>query len=184
MKFQATPLPGVFTIDLEPQRDARGFFARAFCMREFAGAGILFPVVQASISRTITRGSLRGMHYRNGPPPEPKLVRCIRGAVWDVVVDLRPASPTFGQHVAAKLSAANGRAMVVPPGCAHGFQSLTDHAETLYLAGSEHIEGSEAGIRFDDPSIGIRWPLPVRLIHPRDLSWPLLPSRKTLLITG
>ena len=159
---------------LDPHQDERGFFARAFCRQEMSDHGIDFTPVQANLSQSRLRGTLRGMHYRMHEKPEDKIVRCIRGSVWDVVIDLRPRSPTRLQYVALEISAANGLAIHIPDGCAHGHQTLTEDCELFYLMSDIHREGAASGIRYDDPAIGIDWPLPVSSIHPRDLEWPLI----------
>jgi dTDP-4-dehydrorhamnose 3,5-epimerase len=174
MIFQETKLGGVFIVELDKKEDLRGFFARAFCAGELQGHGVDFNAVQANISHNLKKGTLRGMHYQAPPASEPKFIRCIRGAVWDVIVDMRPGSPTYLQHLGVELSADNGRAIYVPDLFAHGNQALTDGAELLYLMGGEYTPGFERGLRFDDPAIGIVWPLPVSVIHERDCEWPFL----------
>lgn len=176
MIFQTTPLPGVVIVELERKEDERGFFARAFCAREFEQHGLSTRFVQANVATNHRRGTLRGLHYQAAPAREPKFIRCIRGAVWDVVVDLRPDSPTYLQHVAVELSADNHRAIHVPDLCAHGYQTLTDHAELLYLVGEYYTPGCERGLRHDDPALELTWPLPVSVISAKDRAWPLLPA--------
>lgn len=174
MKFTGLEIPGSFLIDLEPFVDDRGFFARAWCADEFAAAGIDAAFVQANIGRNKHRGTLRGLHYQEAPHAEAKLVRCTRGAVYDVLVDLRPESPTYRAWFGSELSAENHRMLFVPEGCAHGYQSLTDDAEVYYQVSSRYAPGAERGIRYDDPAIGVRWPLPISNISPKDRAWPLL----------
>ncbi len=174
MIFHETKLAGAYIIELDKKEDFRGFFARAFCADELRRHGVEFQAVQANISHNERKGTLRGMHYQAPPTSEPKFIRCIRGAVWDVIVDMRPDSPTYLQHLGVELSAVNGRAIYVPNLFAHGNQALTDGAELLYLMGGEYTPGFERGLRYDDPAIGIEWPLPVTLIHERDCEWPFL----------
>ncbi len=174
MVFRETALPGVFIVDLERREDSRGFFARAFCAREFERHGVEARVAQANISFSRHKGTVRGLHYQVPPAAETKLVRCVRGAIWDVVVDLRPDSETYLQHLGVELSADNRRALIVPGLVAHGTQTLTDDAEMLYLVSEFYTPGCERGLRHDDPVLGIRWPLPVTVISDKDAAWPLL----------
>lgn len=176
MIFHETKLAGVFIVELERKSDARGFFARSFCAAEFRIHGIEFNAVQANISHNHRKGTLRGMHYQAAPVSEPKFIRCIRGAVWDVIIDMRPDSPTYQQHLGLELSADNGRAIYVPDLMAHGNQALSDGAELLYLMGGSYTPGFERGVRHDDPAIDIEWPLPVSVIDEKDLNWPLIGS--------
>jgi dTDP-4-dehydrorhamnose 3,5-epimerase len=173
MRFTETELAGAFVVDLEPHRDERGFFARAFDAAEFERRGLSGAVAQVSLSHNDRRGTLRGMHFA-APQGETKLVRCVRGAMHDVIVDVRPGSATRGRHVAVELSAGNRRALYVPEGFAHGFQTLADDTEVLYQIAQYHTPGSERGLRFDDPALGIEWPLPVTVISARDRAWPSL----------
>lgn len=175
MIFQRTAIHDAWIIELEKLEDPRGFFARAFCSAELAARGIRFIPLQANLSHSLRRGTVRGMHWRDDDAPEAKFIRCVRGAVHDVIVDLRPHSPSHLRQVAIDLSADNGRAILVPHGCAHGHQTLTHHAELLYLMDSPHAPGHERGARHDDPALAIDWPLPVSSIHPRDLAWHPLP---------
>lgn len=175
MIFHETPLAGAFLVDLDRKEDARGFFARAYCAREFEQHGLAPRMVQANMSSNHQRGTVRGMHYQVPPASEPKFIRCIRGAIWDVIVDMRPQSPTYRQHFGVELSADNRRAIYVPDLFAHGNQALTDGAELLYLVGEFYTPGCERGVRHDDPALGIRWPLPVSVISDKDRAWPLLP---------
>jgi dTDP-4-dehydrorhamnose 3,5-epimerase len=176
MIFERTPLDGAYIVELDCNRDERGFFARAFCATEFADQGLQGNMVQANLSYSGRRGTLRGMHYQVAPATEPKFVRCIRGAVWDVIVDMRPESSTYRQHFGVELSADNRRALYVPDLFAHGNQSLTDDAELFYLVGGFYTPGCERGLRHDDTVLGIEWPLPVSVISDKDRSWPLLDS--------
>ena len=168
MRFAETPLAGAFVIDIEPASDERGSFARAFCADEFAARGLDGRCAQSSICLNHHRGTIRGMHLQLPPVAEAKLVRCIRGSVLDVIVDLRPGSPTFLHHFAVTLSAQNHRALYVPPLLAHGYQVLEDDSELYYQMSEPYAPGFERGIRYDDPQLGIAWPLPVTVISHRD----------------
>jgi dTDP-4-dehydrorhamnose 3,5-epimerase len=170
--FTETPIPGAYVLDLELREDKRGFFARTFCAREFEARGLSPVVAQCSISYNHRAGTVRGMHWQAEPAPEPKLVRCTRGAIWDVIIDLRPGSPARGRHFGVELSAENRKALYIPPLCAHGFQTLTDAAEVAYQVGEFHTPGTERGLRHDDPAFRIAWPLPVSVIAEKDASWP------------
>jgi dTDP-4-dehydrorhamnose 3,5-epimerase len=172
MRFLPTPLPGVALVEPELLEDERGFFARCFCAEEFAAHGLDARVVQCSTSFTRQRGAVRGLHYQRAPYGETKLVRCTAGALWDVVVDLRPASAAFGRHFAVELSAANRRMLYVPQGVAHGFQTLADGTEVFYQMSAPHAPDAAAGVRWDDPALGIEWPLAVTVISARDRSYP------------
>lgn len=174
MLFTETRLAGAFVIDLERREDDRGFFARAFCRREFAEHGLEDLVAQANIAYNHRRGTLRGMHFQYPPAAETKLVRCVRGAILDVIVDLRPESPTYLEHVAVELDATSGRAIYVPRRFAHGYQTLEDATETMYLVGEFYSPSDEGGLRYDDPRLGIEWPLEVTSISAKDSAWPLL----------
>jgi dTDP-4-dehydrorhamnose 3,5-epimerase len=176
MDFISTPLRGAFVLELEKHVDQRGFFARTFCADEFQGRGLNARVVQCSLSFNRRRGTLRGMHYQAAPVAEAKLVRCIAGAIYDVIVDIRAESPTYLQHFAVELSAANRRGLYIPEGFAHGFQALTDGAELLYQISEFYAPGYDQGLRYDDPALAIQWPLVVTAISERDASWPLLGS--------
>lgn len=171
MIFHETKLNGAFIVDLDMKDDDRGFFARAFCAQEFEVLGLRPQVMQANLSYNHSMGTLRGMHYQVSPASEPKFIRCIRGAIWDVIIDMRPESPTYLEHLGVELSAENRRAIYVPDMFAHGNQALTDGAELLYLVGEFYTPGCERGVRYDDPSIGIEWPLPVSVISEKDASW-------------
>lgn len=172
MKFAQTELPGVFLIEPELLADGRGAFARSFCVVEFAAAGIEFEVVQANISFNQFSGTVRGMHFQADPHAEAKVVRCTRGALYDVVVDLRPDSAMYGKWVGAELNADNRKALYIPEGCAHGFQTLLDNTEVDYLMSSRYHPEAASGVRFDDAAIGIDWPLPVSSVSDRDRDWP------------
>jgi dTDP-4-dehydrorhamnose 3,5-epimerase len=173
--FSRTPIEGVAVIDLEPREDFRGFFARTFCTEEFAAHGIKVPVVQCNVAYNRRRGTLRGLHYQRPPNEEAKLIRCTRGAIFDVVVDLRPDSPTFKRWVASELRADNGRMMWAPEGFAHGFQTLVDDTEVFYQMSVPYAAQDAAGVRWDDPDLVIGWPnVSDRIISSRDRALPLL----------
>ncbi|MVA77267.1 dTDP-4-dehydrorhamnose 3,5-epimerase [Auraticoccus sp. F435] len=174
MKISTTAIDGVAVIDLERREDDRGFFARTFCAEEFAAAGLEPVVDQCNLSGNHRAGTLRGMHLQVAPHPETKLVRCVRGAVLDVIVDLRPDSPTRLQHVAVELSADNRRALYVPAYFAHAYLTLVDDTEVMYQVTGRYEPSAERGLRHDDPALGIEWPLPVTTISAKDASWPLL----------
>jgi dTDP-4-dehydrorhamnose 3,5-epimerase len=176
MQFTETKLNGAYIIDLEPREDARGFFARTFCAREFKEHGLGTDFVQCSISMNRMRGTLRGMHYQLPPAGEAKLVRCTAGAIHDVIVDLRRDSPTYLQHFGVDLTAQNRCALYVPEMFAHGFQTLEDDTEIFYQMSEFYAPDKSAGVRFDDPKLGIVWPLPVAAIADKDRTWPLLQS--------
>ncbi len=172
MKFIEAALPGVFVIEPEPVEDERGFFARTFCAREFEQQGLDARLMQCSISFNPSKGTLRGMHYQAPPLAEAKLVRCTRGAIFDVVVDLRLDSPTYKQWFAAHLSAENYRALYIPQGLAHGFQTLADATEVAYQMSEYFHADSARGVRWDDPAFGIQWPDDVRIISAKDRAYP------------
>ena len=174
MIFTETPLAGAYVIDLERRSDDRGYFARTFCAREFEAHGIRPAVAQCNASYNHRRGTLRGLHYQIAPAEEPKLVRCTRGAVWDVIVDLRPGSPTHLRHFGVELTEENRRSLYVPPSFAHGYLTLTDGAEVTYQVGEFYTPGCERGLRWDDPALGIMWPVPVEVLSEKDAAWPLL----------
>lgn len=174
MRFTACPIDGAWLVDIEPASDERGFFARTHCVTELAARGLEGVFRQSSVSFNSLRGTLRGMHYQLAPHEETKLVRCTGGAVFDVIVDLRPQSGSFRRWFGSELSAANRRALYVPPGCAHGFLTLTDAAEILYMISADHVSGAGRGLRWDDPAIGIAWPFTPTTVAPRDASYPLL----------
>lgn len=174
MRFSKTHLSGAFVLEPDRKIDERGFFVRTYCARELEAQGIRFVVAQSNLSFNRRAGTVRGMHLQAPPVAESKLVRCSRGAMYDVIVDLRPASPTYLQHVALELSDVNGRSLYVPPGFAHGFQTLTDNVEVEYLMGDFHVPACDRGLRYDDPALGIRWPLPVSAISDKDRAWPPL----------
>ena len=174
MIFTETKLSGAFIIDLERREDERGFFARAFCQNEFSEHGLKPVIAQANLAFNKRKGTLRGMHFQFPPAAETKLVRCTRGAIVDIIVDLRPESPTYLQHVAVELSADNHRALYVPERFAHGYQVLEDITETSYQVGEFYTPEAEGGVRYDDPRLGLTWPLPVTEITEKDRGFPLL----------
>lgn len=176
VKFEETKLSGSFTIDLTPIQDERGYFARAFSSQEFVEHGLNGTIVQANMSHNVHKGTLRGMHYQTPPATETKIVRCVRGAILDVIVDLRPDSPTYLQHVGVELTADNRRCLVVPDWFAHGFQTLVDDTEILYLVTQTYAPANEGGLRYDDPAFAVTWPLPVSSISDKDAAWPLISS--------
>lgn len=172
MKFVETSLPGAYVIEMEPIRDERGFFARSFCREEFLCRGLNPECVQCNVSFNRLRGSVRGMHYQAAPHAEAKLVRCTAGRIHDVIIDLRSDSPSYMHHVAVELDAGSWRMLYVPEGFAHGFQTLTDHAEVFYQMAATYVPEAARGVRFDDPAFGIDWPLPVAAISPKDAAYP------------
>jgi dTDP-4-dehydrorhamnose 3,5-epimerase len=174
MIFTETKLKGAFILDLERREDNRGYFARAFCQREFAEHGLKPVIAQANVAFNKRKGTLRGMHFQFPPAAETKLVRATRGAIIDIIVDLRPESPTFLQHVAVELSADNGRALYVPERFAHGYQALEDATETSYMVGEFYTPGVEGGLSPTDPRLGLKWPLPTTEISDKDRAWKLL----------
>jgi len=171
MNFTKTPLAGAFIIDIERREDSRGYFARAFCQNEFKEHGLKPVIAQANVAFNKRKGTLRGMHFQFPPAAETKLVRCTRGAILDIIVDLRPESPTYLQHVAVELSEDNGRALYVPERFGHGYQVLRDSTETSYQVGEFYTPGSEGGLRYDDPRLNLKWPLPVAAISEKDEAW-------------
>ena len=174
MRFKETKLPGAFVIDLQTRDDSRGFFARAFCQKEFEQHGLKPLVAQCNCSFNHRRGTLRGMHYQLPPAAETKLVRCTRGAIYDVIVDLRPDSPTYLQHVGYELSEENRRQLYVPEMFGHGYLTLTDGAEVTYQVGEFYTPGAERGLRYDDPALSIDWPIPIEIVSEKDANWPLM----------
>ena len=174
MIFTETKLKGAFIIDLDRREDNRGFFARAFCQREFEEHGLNPNIVQANLAFNKYKGTLRGMHFQFPPAAETKLVRATRGAILDIIVDLRPESPTYLEHVAVELTADNHRALYVPERFAHGYQVLEDNTETSYQVGEFYTPNTEGGLLYTDPRLGLSWPLPVTEISPKDAAWKLL----------
>jgi dTDP-4-dehydrorhamnose 3,5-epimerase len=174
MRFTPTKLKGAFIVEVEPHEDSRGFFARTFCAREFGERGLAASFVQCSVSLSRERGTLRGLHFQRPPAAEAKLVRCTAGALYDVIVDLRPESPTHLQHLGVELTARNRRGLYMPEMFAHGFLTLEEETEVFYQISEFYAPDLAAGIRHDDPKLGIKWPLPVAVISEKDSNWPLL----------
>lgn len=174
LEIHDTPLAGLFRVDRRLLGDARGYLARVFCAEELREAGWLGPVAQVNHTFTADRGTVRGLHFQRAPHTEAKLVSCMAGEVWDVAVDLRAGSPTFGRWHAERLSAANGRALLIPAGFAHGFQALSREAAMLYLHSAAYAPQAEGGLHCADPRLAIAWPLPVRGLSARDAALPAL----------
>ena len=172
MKFTETPLPGAYLIDLEKRGDERGFFVRYFCKNEYAVHGLCSDIVQINNSLSAQAGTLRGMHYQLAPKAEDKVVRCVKGALFDVIIDLRPNSSTFLRHFGVELTAENRRMLYVPKGFAHGFLTLRDDTETIYLVTEYYAADHERGIRYNDAKLGIQWPMEPSVISPKDLAHP------------
>jgi dTDP-4-dehydrorhamnose 3,5-epimerase len=171
--FTETELPGAYVIDLERREDERGFFARAWCAKEFAEHGLSTTLVQANLSFNVRKGTVRGMHFQVEPNAEDKLVRCTRGAVYDVIIDLRPESGTYKQWLGLELDADSRRALYVPKGFAHGYQTLAPDTETFYQVSEYYTPEAEDGVRWDDPAFGIEWPDPANaFLSEKDRSWP------------
>jgi dTDP-4-dehydrorhamnose 3,5-epimerase len=171
MKFHNTKLKGAFIIDIQPHNDSRGFFARTFCQKELREHGLNSIIAQANIAFNARRGTLRGMHFQFPPAAESKIVRATRGAILDIIVDLRPESPTYLEHIMVELRADNYRALYVPERFAHGYQVLEDNTETTYAVGEFYTPASEGGLRYDDPRLALVWPLPISEISPKDSAW-------------
>lgn len=171
MIFTETSLAGAFVLDLERREDERGWFARAFCQDELADHGLNPVIAQANLAFNVHAGTVRGMHFQFPPHAETKLVRCTRGAIVDVIVDLRPESATYLQSISVELSAENGRALYVPERFAHGYQTLVDGTETSYQVGEFYAPEHEGGLRYDDPRLGLAWPLPVGTMSEKDARW-------------
>ncbi len=171
MILTATPLAGAFILDIERLEDERGFFARTYCGDELRARGLESDVAQCSVSVNHTRGTLRGLHYQEEPHQEIKIVRCTRGAIWDVVVDLRRDSHTYRGWTAIDLTSDNHRALYSPRGLAHGFITLTDHAEVFYMIGTTYVPGAARGVRWDDPAFAIAWPIAPTVMSDRDRTY-------------
>lgn len=171
MIFTETALPGAFVLDLERREDDRGYFARAFCQDEFTERGLKPVIAQANVAFNRFAGTLRGMHFQFPPAAETKVVRCTRGAILDIIVDLRPESPTYLHNVAVRLDEDNGRSLFVPERFAHGYQTLVDGTETSYFVGEFYTPDAEGGLRADDPRLGLEWPLPVTTMSEKDRGW-------------
>ncbi len=174
MIFTETKLKGAFVIDIERREDPRGFFARAFCQHEFEAHGLKPIIAQGNIAFNCKKGTIRGMHFQFPPAAETKLVRCTRGAILDIIVDLRPESVTYLDHIAVELTEDNFRALFVPERFAHGYQVLRDNTDTSYQVGEFYTPGCEGGLLYDDPRLGLEWPLPVTVISDKDRNWKRL----------
>ncbi len=174
MNFTPTPIDGVTIVDLDVIPDERGFFARSFCADEFGVAGLATTMPQSNVSFNIRRGTVRGLHYQSAPGAEAKLIRCTGGAAFDVAVDLREGSPTYGEWFSAELTADNHRSLYIPEGCAHGFQALADGTELTYLMSTKYEPSLARGLRWDDPKIGIIWPILPPILSARDATHPYL----------
>jgi dTDP-4-dehydrorhamnose 3,5-epimerase len=176
MKFTKTKLKNAFIIDLEQQQDNRGFLAQTFCAREFAAHGLKPVVAQCNLAFNYKKGTLRGMHYQVAPVRVAQLVRCTQGTIYNVIIDMRPDSPTFLKHIGVELTAENHRALYIPAMCAHGYQTLVDNTEVVYQVSGFYSSHYERGLRYDDPTFNIVWPLPVSEISQKDLAWCLFQS--------
>jgi dTDP-4-dehydrorhamnose 3,5-epimerase len=170
--FNPTPLKGAYTVDLEKRGDDRGFFARVFCEKEFAAAGLETRFLQMNNSLSAKKGTLRGMHYQLAPSAEVKMVRCLRGSFYDAIVDLRPDSPSYCKWFGAELTAENRRMMYVPRGFAHALLTLEENSEALYLASNFYVPDCERGLRWNDPKFGVEWPIEPAEISAKDAAWP------------
>jgi dTDP-4-dehydrorhamnose 3,5-epimerase len=182
MIFTESVLKGVYILDPEPVRDERGMFARTWCQREFEVHGLAGKWVQSSISVNISKGTMRGLHYQAAPNEEVKLVRCTAGVIYDVIVDLRPTSPTYCQYLGVTLSAGNRRAIYIPKNCAHGFLTLEQDSEVFYNMSEFYAPGSARGFRWDDPAFKIIWPEPILVISKRDEAWPAFTTNGSIQI--
>ncbi|BAZ01550.1 dTDP-4-dehydrorhamnose 3,5-epimerase [Tolypothrix tenuis PCC 7101] len=184
MIFTETKLKGAFIVDLELKQDSRGFFARTFCINEFEAHGLKSTIAQCNVSFNHKQGTLRGMHYQTPPSQETKLVRCIHGAIYDVIIDLRPESPTYLSYIGVELTAENRRGLYIPDRFAHGFQTLTDDTEVMYQMGDFYAPEYSTGYRYDDPAFGIVWPLPISEISEKDLAWNLFEQKNIGTLAG
>lgn len=174
MKFEPAPIKDAWIITLEPVRDDRGSFSRTFCRKEFEEQGIPAPVAQCNTSFNTRAGTMRGMHFQRAPVVESKLIRCARGSLYDVIIDMRPDSPSYLQHFGIELTPENGKMLFVPGNFAHGFLTLEDRTEAFYMMGECYAPECGGGLRYDDPALGIIWPAPVAVISEQDRGWPLL----------
>jgi dTDP-4-dehydrorhamnose 3,5-epimerase len=177
VQFTKTQIAGAWIIDPATRKDDRGHFFRAWCSKEFSDQGMQFQPVQANMGFSIKKGTVRGLHYQVAPALEAKLVRCTRGAMFDVVLDIRTDSPTCGTWHAVELTPENGKMLLLPEGCAHGYQTLDDNTEMHYMASQFYAPNEARGVRFDDPAFNIQWPLPVSSISEQDRNWPLSAGR-------
>jgi dTDP-4-dehydrorhamnose 3,5-epimerase len=178
MQFTETKVVGARLIDPSPRKDDRGRFMRAWCVREFAENGLRFSPVQANMGFSVHKGTVRGMHFQQVPALEAKLVRCTRGSIFDVVLDLRPESSSYREWYGAELTPENGRMLYVPEGCAHGYQTLEEDTEMYYMASEFYTPSAARGVRFDDPAFGIQWPLAATAVSEQDRNWPLVKAIK------
>jgi len=172
MHFEESEVDGAWLIDPSPHEDDRGRFMRAWCVHEFSEHGLCFVPVQANMGFSVHRGTVRGMHFQEAPALEVKLVRCTKGSIFDVVLDLRPESPSYGKWHGTELSAENGRMLYVPERCAHGYQTLEDCTEMYYMTSAFYTPSAVRGVRFDDAAFGIRWPLAPTVVSEQDRHWP------------
>jgi len=172
MRYSTTEIPGLMLMEADLLTDQRGFFTRLFCREELSGRGLDFSLAQANLSGNRRRGTLRGLHYQKAPYGEDKIVRAVAGAVYDLVLDLRPDSPAYGCWAGFELSAENRRAVLVPRGCAHGYLTLSEGAEMLYLVNTPYQPGAEDGLRWNDPSFDLKWPFEPQIISDKDRNWP------------
>lgn len=172
MIFTPTAVAGALIIDLERMNDDRGYFARTWCQREFEQMGLDTSLVQCNLSRSDARHTLRGMHWQAAPHTEVKVVRCVKGVIWDVIIDLRSESPTYLRHVGVELNADQGRSLYIPEGVAHGFLTLTENSEVFYQMSEFYHPASARGVRWNDPAFEIEWPVSTPILHPRDASYP------------
>ena len=177
MKFHKTKINGLYVIELEPYIDERGYFVRVFCKKEFAKIGLKFEIVQINRSSNLKKGTLRGMHFQKPPKAEDKIVQCLKGAIYDVAIDLRQGSKTFGQWIAVELTEENRKMFFIPKGFAHGFQSLRDNSEILYFMSEFYSPEQVRGVRWDDPFFNIKWPIENPILSERDKNWSLIKSR-------
>jgi dTDP-4-dehydrorhamnose 3,5-epimerase len=184
VRYMPTDVAGVTIIDIDPDRDDRGFFSNVFCGNEFAEHGLRFNIAQTSVAYNYARGTLRGIHRQVAPNAVTTLVRCTRGAIVGVAVDVRPDSDSYGKHVMVQLSADNRRALYLPAYVAHGFQTLADNTEVLYQVSDVYEAAEEQGFRWNDPEFAIEWPLAVSVISEKDANWPLLASVKNVTLLG
>lgn len=171
MEFKATILKGSFVVDLSKLEDERGFFARAFCNEEFKNEGLVSEIVQANISFNKLKGTLRGMHYQKTPYQETKFIRCIKGSIFDIIIDLRKESPTYKKHFGIELTAENRSALFVPKDFAHGFITLEDNTEVIYMVSQSYVPDAEGGIHWDDSQFNLNWPIKPTNISPKDAQW-------------
>ncbi len=174
MRFVETSIAGAMVIEPTPHQDERGRFMRAWCTQEFSQHGLNFLPVQANMGLSARKGTVRGMHFQVEPAPEAKLVRCTRGAIFDVVLDLRPGSPSYGKWYGTELTADNGRMLYLPELCGHGYQTLEEGTEMHYMTSAFYTASAVRGARFDDPAFGIEWPLEVTVVSEQDRNWPLI----------